>query len=344
MRPYEHGGDIYGGEHPRVDFSVNVNPLGMPPCAVAALRAGGDADTRYPDPACRALRNALAERFGVTPETILCGGGSADLVLRICLALRPRKTLVTAPTFSEYTRSASLAGSVVKEFHLQEADGFTVTTDYATAVTDDIDLVFLCNPNNPTGRLCPPETVAALAEVCRRNGAVLVVDECFLPFTEGVSALSLLSGNPHVLILRAFTKIYAMAGLRLGVLLGDEALLRRIAPYGPQWSVSTVAQRVGLAALSDPNWVEKTRRFTAWERQRMAQGLQALGLTVFPSHSNFLLVRSSLPLAEALRQQGLWVRRCENFTGLDNTYFRVGIQRSEENELLLRTLEEIVHG
>lgn len=344
MRPYEHGGDIYGGARPLVDFSVNVNPLGMPPAALDALGARPEEDVRYPDPSCRALRHALSQRFGVTPDSVLCGCGSADLILRVCLALRPKMTLVTAPAFSEYARSASLAGSAVKEFPLREETGFAVTADYAGAVTADTDLVFLCNPNNPTGRLCDSGAVEALAVACRKKGAVLVVDECFLPFTEGTSALPLLQKYPNVLILRAFTKIYAMAGLRLGVLLGDAELLSRIEPYGAQWSVSTVAQRAGLAALSQTEWAEDSRRYTAAQRQRLAERFTALGLTVYPSDSNFLLLRSPMPLPEKLRERGLWVRKCENFTGLDNTYFRVGVQRAEENELLLRAVEEIVHG
>lgn len=343
MQPYEHGGDIYAGPRPTVDFSINVNPLGMPP-QVLALSLDGDADARYPDPRCRALRQALSRRFALPEDNILCGCGSADLLFRLCAALRPQNVLLPAPTFSEYARCVRLFGGTVKEFPLSEEAGFAITEDFLQSVTPDTDMVFLCQPNNPTGRLCPPELVERLARRCREADACLVIDECFLPFTDGPSALPLLSEHPQLLILRAFTKIYAMAGLRLGVLLGDADLLRQIAPYGPQWSVSTVAQRCGLAALADTDWIPRTRQFVGAERARLTAALTALGCQVFPSDANYLLLRTPRPLAQPLKQRGLWVRKCNNFTGLSDDFIRIGIQKRGENDLLIQTIKEVLHG
>ena len=344
MQPYDHGGDVYGGPRPKVDFSVNVNPLGMPPQVVEALSLDPAADARYPDPACRALRSALAKHFSISEENNLCGNGSADLLMRICAALRPKKVLLPAPTFSEYARCVRLFGGTVKEYLLSENDGFAITEDFLQAVTPDTDMVFLCHPNNPTGRLCPPELVAKLADRCRDTDTYFVVDECFLPFTDGASVLPLLAAHPKLLVLRAFTKIYAMAGLRLGVLLGDAALLARIAPYGAQWSVSTVAQRCGVAALANEDWIPHTRQFIRIERQRMTAALASPGLTVYPSDANFLLLRTPIPLAQPLQQRGLWVRKCHNFTGLDDCFIRIGIQTPAENHLLIQSIQEVLHG
>lgn len=344
MHPYDHGGDVYGGLRPKVDFSVNVNPLGMPAQVVEALSPDPAADARYPDPACRALRSALAKHFSISEENILCGNGSADLLMRICAALQPKNVLLPAPTFSEYARCVQLLGGTVKEYTLSGNDGFAITNGFLQAVTPDTDMVFLCHPNNPTGRLCPPELVAKLADRCRDTDTYFVVDECFLPFTDGVSALPLLAEHPKLLILRAFTKIYAMAGLRLGVLLGNNALLARIAPYGAQWSVSTVAQRCGIAALTNEDWIPQTRQFIRIERQRMTAAFAACGLTVYPSDANFLLLRAPIPLAEPLKQHGLWVRKCNNFTGLDDRFIRVGIQKPAENDCLLHSIQEVLHG
>ena len=344
MQPYDHGGDVYGGPRPKVDFSINVNPLGMPPQVVEALSPDPAADARYPDPACRTLRSALANHFAISRENILCGNGGADLLMRLCAALRPKNVLLPAPTFSEYSRCVRLFGGTVKEFPLSENDGFAITNGFLQAVTPDTDMVFLCNPNNPTGRLCPPELVAKLADRCRTTDTYFVVDECFLPFTDGASALPLLADHPKLLILRAFTKIYAMAGLRLGVLLGDAALLARIAPYGAQWSVSTVAQRCGVAALTNEGWIPQTRRYVRQQRQHLASALSSLGCTVYPSDANFLLLRAPIPLAEPLQQRGLWVRKCNNFTGLDDRFIRVGIQNPAENDLLIQSIQEVLHG
>ena len=227
---------------------------------------------------------------------------------------------------------------------MSENDGFAVTDGFVDAVENDTEVVFLCNPNNPTGRLCDAEIVAKLADKCQKVGAFLVIDECFLPFTDGVSAIPLVEKNDHILILRAFTKIYAMAGLRLGFVIGNAEILKKIEPFGPQWSVSTVAQRVGLAALENTGWAEQIIPYGGFQRHLMAKKLRELGLTVYPSDSNFLLVYSPLPLADELQKRGLWVRRCGNFTGLSDNFFRIGLRLQEENELLLRTIEEVLHG
>lgn len=345
MLPYDHGGDIYGGGEIRVDFSVNTNPLGMPEAVIRAIREGTDQDVRYPDYQCRTLRRALSRRYGTPEDTILCGNGAADLIFRLCACLRPRRVLVPAPTFSEYGRSAALFGAKIAEYPLREENGFALDSGFPAAITPGTELVFLCNPNNPTGRLCDPNLLEEIVLRCGENGTVLVVDECFIEFTEGQSLLPLLAGNPHVLILRAFTKLYAMAGLRLGFLLcADAALLDRIAAYGAQWSVSTVAQRAGLAALAETDWPEKTRAFVTVQRSYLAEELTNLGLQVYPGEANYLLLRADRPVRQALLERGLMVRDGSTFSGLDENYFRVGVRTAAENQLLIDTLREVLYG
>ena len=345
MLPYDHGGDIYGGQEIRVDFSVNTNPLGMPDSVVRAIREGTDQDVRYPDYQCRALRRALSRRYGVGESSILCGNGAADLIFRICACLRPHRVLVPAPTFSEYGRSAAQFGAEIAEYRLAEENDFALDSGFLAAITPGTDLVFLCNPNNPTGRLCDPELLEEIVLQCGENGTVLVVDECFIEFTGGRSLLPLLEGNPHLLILRAFTKLYAMAGLRLGFLLNaDPALLDRIAAWGAEWSVSTVAQRAGLAALDEEDWLERTRDLVARERRWLTEQLTALGLTVYPAQANYLLFRAPWSVREALLEKGVMVRDCTSFRGLDDRDFRIGIKTRAENEILIETLQEVLYG
>ena len=202
-------------------------------------------------------------------------------------------------------------------------------------------MVFLCNPNNPTGSLAEPGTVAATLEACSRVGAVLVVDECFLPFTDGPSCKGLLQEYPNLIVLRAFTKLYAMAGLRLGYLLcsgGD--LIGRIAAWGQCWSVSTPAQVAGLAALSLPDWEERTRRYLRTERPRVAGRLRELGFPVYPSDSSFLLFRGEETLWDQAMERGVMLRACGNFPGLDTGFYRIGLKGQPQNEALLEVLAE----
>ena len=218
-----HGGDWAGYRarfgHDALDFSANVSPLGLPQGVADAIVAALPTAERYPDPLCRELRTALSRAEQLPEPWILCGNGAADLIYRLVWALKPRRALLPAPTFAEYAAALESVGCEVKRKTLHEADDFAVTEAFVQAVNQSIDLVFLCQPNNPTGQITPPELVQRLVRRCADCGAVLVVDECFLDFLQRRDALTakpLLQTAPNLVILKAFTKLYAMAGVRLG--------------------------------------------------------------------------------------------------------------------------------
>ncbi len=322
MMDAPHGGDIYAYDRDLLDFSVNLNPLGMPDRVLRAIREHAEEYDRYPDPHCRALRRALSVRESVPEKWLVFGNGAADLIVRLCMVLKPKRALLPAPTFSEYEKAVRLAGGEVRRFFLRQEAGYQVTADYADAVQPGDSVVFLCNPNNPTGALAEPGTVEALLSACGQVGAVLVVDECFLPFTDGRSCQSRLRAYPNLMVLRAFTKLYAMAGLRLGYLMcADEDLAGRIGAWGQSWSVSAPAQVAGLAAVSEEGWPERTRRFLRMERPWMTDALGALGFFVYPSHSNFLLFQARPDLWDRAMARGVMLRPCSNFPGLDGSVF-----------------------
>ena len=342
MMDAPHGGDIYAYDRDLLDFSVNLNPLGMPDRVLRAVREHAEEYDRYPDPHCRALRRALSVRESVPEKWLVFGNGAADLIVRLCMVLKPKRALLPAPTFSEYEKAVRLAGGEVRRFFLRQEAGYQVTADYADAVQLGDSVVFLCNPNNPTGALAEPGTVEALLSACGQVGAVLVVDECFLPFTDGRSCQSWLRAYPNLMVLRAFTKLYAMAGLRLGYLMcADEDLAGRIGAWGQSWSVSAPAQVAGLAAVSEEGWPERTRRFLRMERPWMTDALGALGFFDYPSHSNFLLFQARPDLWDRAMARGVMLRPCSNFPGLDGSYFRIGLKKRVQNEMLLQVLKEI---
>lgn len=345
MRRYEHGGDIYEDDGLLLDFSVNTNPLGMPESVKQAIIEHIPEYARYPDPACRALRSALAAQHGFAPSTALCGNGTSELISALCAGLSPRRVVTLAPTFSEYERMATLSGGEVCEHRLLETDDFSLTERILKELTLQTDMLFLCNPNNPTGRLADPTLLGRIAKVCRDNGTLLILDECFIDFSRGKSMLPQLKEYPNLLILQAFTKIYAMAGLRLGTLYcADERLLARIAEPMPTWNVSGVAQAAGIAALKKTGWIEDTRRLVENERAFMTAAFRDLGLTVYKSDANFLLIKSERPLYAPLREHGILVRSCANFTGLDERYLRIGLKTHRENMALLRAVSEVLDG
>ena len=235
MMQLVHGGDWAGYRaqygQDALDFSANVSPLGLPEGVAKAITAALATADRYPDPLCRALRAKLAVHETVPAEHILCGNGAADLIFRLVWAAKPRTALLPAPTFAEYAAALETAGCTVRRHFLREIEDFAVTEAFISAVDEDTDMVFLCQPNNPTGQLTPLALVEALLHRCEACGALLVVDECFLDFlpqSEVLSAKKLLA-SPNLIILKAFTKLYGMAGVRLGYCLcSNTALLEKM--------------------------------------------------------------------------------------------------------------------
>ena len=331
------------GTSPLLDFSVNVNPLGPSPRALAAAHDALSGIDAYPDCESRALTHALAAAHGVPAESIVCGAGASDLIWRLAAALRPRRAIVCAPTFSEYAEAATRFGAAVFEVSLSEEDGFEVPRDFARAIEGPGDIAFLCNPNNPTGRPVSADVLAAAADRCEDAGALLVVDECFLGFLPDADARSLAAraaASNHVAVLSAFTKLYGMAGLRLGYLIcGNESIVEGVRAAGQVWPVSSVAEAAGVAALRDADYLARTRRAVAEERAWLAREMSALELAVVPSSANYLLFRAPAgDLAQKLCERGILVRTCTSFSGLSAFWYRVAVRTHAENEALVRAL------
>ena len=349
MTQLTHGGDWAGYRaqygHDALDFSANVSPLGLPQGVANAIAAALPHADRYPDPLCRALRAKLAPHEGIPAESILCGNGAADLIFRLAWAAKPRTALVTAPTFAEYAAALDTAGCEVKRFYLEEAENFAVTDALVDAVDESIDMVFLCQPNNPTGQLASPELVKKLLCRCEECRAILAVDECFLDFlpdADGWTTKPLLeSGN--LVILKAFTKLYGMAGVRLGYCLcGDETLLEKMQTAGQPWAVSSLAQAAGVAALKETAYVDEVRALIARQRPVLTAGLRALGLRVIDGKANYLLFRAPADLNERLRPLGTQVRSCANYPGLGPEWYRTAVRTAPENARLLELMKEVL--
>ena len=347
-----HGGDWagfaaqYGAEAPLLDCSANVSPLGLPAGVAKALADCVDRCSRYPDPLCRALCGAIGEAEGVPAEWVLCGNGAADLIWRAALALKPARALVTAPTFAEYQAALEAAGCRVEAYRLREENDFALDEAFLPAIRPGVGMVFLCEPNNPTGRTTPRPLLERVLARCREAGAVLVVDECFGDFLEDPAAHTLkgsLANYPNLVILKAFTKIYGMAGVRLGYLLGsDEGLLDRLRRAGQPWAVSTPAQEAGLAALKEAEYVRQVRALIARQRPILAAGLRALGCRVVEGEANYLLFRCETPLIQPLRRRGILLRSCGNYEGLDDTWYRTAVRTGPENARLLAAIKEVL--
>lgn len=408
-----HGGDWMGyemeyGKEP-LDFSMNVNPFGIPEEVAKAIAGAAPLAFRYPDPECRRLRTALSGQEGVPAEWILCGSGAADLIDRIALACggmqgdaqrneasslrgegKARYALVTAPTFSEYEEALIRCGWSVGHWPLKVEDGFAMTEEFLSTMEANgnglpgelnrPDILFLCEPNNPTGVTTDRLLLERILRACCRAGIILVIDECFHEFLdepEEHTMKAFLAEYPNLILLRAFTKFYGMAGVRLGYCLcSDPEMLNRIKKAGQPWNVSLLAEEAGLAALKEDGWAEKTRQLIRTERTWLRQRLQELGAEYISGEANYLLFRwpadgkrpescmepadSGKPgpgaapageeetacetLAKGLRRRGILIRSADNYAGLGAGWYRTAVRMREENQQLITALEEIGSG
>ncbi|MBR1705056.1 MAG: aminotransferase class I/II-fold pyridoxal phosphate-dependent enzyme [Clostridia bacterium] len=362
---FPHGGD-YTGKY--LDFSASLSPLGVPASVRSALAAlaEGEGLASYPDPYCTELRRAIAAKEEVTEEAVLCGNGAADLIHRTVRALQPKTALILEPTFFEYEKALSESGCDIRKYYLKEnrnefgnlcADSFGLKEEFLDALTPDLDLVFVCSPNNPTGRSIPEALMERILKTAQENGTIVFWDACFADFCDledGADRQAKsdaflrrsVQAYPNLILLKSFTKTYAIPGLRLGYLLcSDEEKTAYIAKWGAPWSVSTAAQVAGLAALKDETYLQRARLYVSEEKLRVWLALLQLGVFCRRGDGNFLLIRTEREdLPKRLKDRGILVRDCSNFDGLDAHYIRVAIRTRNENDQLLDALWAELEG
>lgn len=343
-----HGGDLYA-RPVKLDFSANTNPLGTPESVRRAVMESAETLNQYPDPYCRELIAALSEFEQTPPEYLLCGCGAAELIFSFCTAVKPKRALELAPTFSEYSAALAAVGCPVERYPLRRENGFTLTEDFLEALQrKDCEVLFLCNPNNPTGRIIDPELLEKISLLCHNRGIRLFLDECFLDLSDQGRQLSLkekLRAQPGLFLLKAFTKSYGMAGLRLGYCLsGDRELLTAMGRCVQPWNVSLPAQRAGVAALGETAFLEQTRAVIRTQRGWLKEQLEHMGIDVCPAQANYLLLYHEKPLYELLLRQGILVRDCSNYHGLGPGWIRVAVRRAEENQVLTGAIQAALNG
>lgn len=344
---YGHGGDIYRYKD-ILDFSVNVNPLGPPESVIEAAKQGVELAAAYPDSRCRRLREKLAQKQNFAIENYVFGNGAADLIYTLVLAEKPKRALLPVPAFSEYEQALKTVGCEIKYYNTKQNDFFCIDKDFLKEFDEEIDIVFLCSPANPSGHAIDKELLQQTAEQCERLGIRLVLDECFVEFLLEPEKYSILSDTANfrkLFILRAFTKIYAMPGLRLGYgVSSDQDLLERMAQVSQPWSVSVPAQEAGIAALAEEDYVRNGRELVSCERRYLEKKLNESGIKFVSSDVNFILLYTEKDLFEEMKKRGILIRDCSNYRGLGQGWYRIAVRSHEENRCLAHALEEIYAG
>jgi threonine-phosphate decarboxylase len=351
---HEHGGNVFAiarslGIPPEsiTDFSASINPLGMAPGVRDALASCVEHLLHYPDKGAAELKECLAVYHGVSASQIAVANGSTELIHLMPRVVGGGRGLIVAPAFAEYGCALEKAGWQIDYFTLVHDDDFALSLPaLQEKLTAGYDMLFVCNPGNPTGGLIPKHEIAALLELCRDSGTFLVLDEAFIDFCEEDSAKDLVGGFERAVLLRSMTKFFAIPGLRLGYAIGAPGTISAIAALQDPWSVNTAAQVAGIASLSDSAYCERTRSYVAGERDRLASALAGFPmLRAFPSRANYLLVQilndcSASELRSRLLEKGVLIRDCSNFQGLDGSFFRVAVRLGEENDRLVELLRQ----
>jgi L-threonine-O-3-phosphate decarboxylase len=353
MKTFGHGGNVrllarLAGKAPGdiLDFSANINPLGPPEWALSLVQSRFRDIEHYPDPDSASLTEAISVRYGVERENIIVGNGSTEILYLLPHVLPSGPVVIPVPAYVDYAHVFRVSRLPVTLVPLKEQMAFKPDMGDISASLPASGAIVLGQPNNPTGMLYDAPGLRLLA---RRHPSVLfIVDEAFGDFVESMDSMT--HDRPsNVLVLLSLTKIFAIPGIRLGCAVADAEIVGRLKAVQPPWSVNVIAQMIGEGALKDREYVEKSRSLVAGQRRRLTERLRLMGcFTVYPGQANFLLLRIDRAgmdvsrIAEKLLAEGIAIRRCHNFAGLDDRFFRIAVRTETENERLLASLEKIV--
>lgn len=356
-----HGGNInlaskkYGIPKEKIiDFSANINPLGPSQKIYEAITSNIDAIVNYPDPDCTELKDVLADYLGIDRDLILMGNGAAELIYLLVRVTGCKKALIPVPTFCEYGLSVLSQGGEIIEVEMEEKEGFRLPVEKIIKLIPMADLLFICSPNNPTGRLVEREAIEKIIEVSASHGVLVVVDEAFMDFVQKRMLYTMMPAvgkSANLAVLYSLTKFFGIPGLRLGAIAAPKGLIKRMDASKDPWNVNVLAQVAGVAGLNDLAHIERTNMMLNREKLFVFEELQNIpGLCPLPGAANFILLNvagsgfKSNELTELLGRRGILVRDCHGFSGLAGRYIRIAVKKRPENENLLSAIKDIMGG
>lgn len=340
-----HDVDPYKNEN-FIEFSTNINPLGMPSSVREAAVRGIEASEHYPDCLNEKLMEGIAAREQVKKEQIICTNGASELFYAVCQAVKPKKALLAVPFYSEYKTALESVNCEIEYYDLKKEKGFLMESDFISHLNEEIEMIFLSNPNNPVGNLIDPWLLGQIAKKCEEKEIVCVIDECsleFCPNGKDQSMTAHLEEYPHIVVVKAFTKLYAMPGLRLGYgICGKELQAEKMKGCIQACNVSVPAQEAGIAALKEQEFLEESVRCIQKEKQYLMESLKdGLAKRVYEGEANYMLFEAEPELYERLRERGILIRECSNYMGLEKGFYRIAVRSRRENERLVETWKQL---
>lgn len=356
-----HGGNIYKtakeygiGQDEILDYSANINPLGVPESVRKNIISTMDKLTNYPDPECTDLKAGISAYVGIPQENIIVGNGASEIIFLLFEALEIKSLLLPAPTFAEYAKAAQRLKVEIKYFEMKEEDDFRLNVEsLMESITEGMDAILLCNPNNPTSKLVSKAGLLTLLEYAKTKNIVVILDEAFIELTcegTGSSMAEYIPLYDKLFIVRAFTKLFAIPGLRLGYGVGDREIIRKMWHKKMPWSVNSFACSLGNIFSEEQAYLHKTALWLAAEKERFYAELCKLEkLKVFEPQANFILLKileeglSSSQLRDRFARKGILIRDASNFTFLNDSYIRIAVKDRESNERFMRVVRKVMY-
>ena len=333
-----------------ISFSANVNPLGISPKLRENLTDKIDAITSYPDRDYTSLRKEIASYSNVNIENIIVGNGATELISLFIKIIKPKNALVVGPTYSEYERELNLEGGQVSYHQLEEEKDFQLDLDRLKKdLESDMDLLIICNPNNPTSSAITNKDMEEILKACKKNNIFLMVDETYVEFVEDINKISsapLSRQYDNIIVLRGISKFFAAPGLRLGYgICGNKDLINEINRQKNPWSINSLAAVAGEIMFTDEEYIKETRRLISTERERIYSILASnRNVKCYKPSANFMLVKilkegiSSRNLFQAAIKEGYMIRDCSTFPFLGDKFIRFCFMSPEDNDKLIELL------
>jgi len=362
LKPCHHGGEVWEAEKKTglarekiMDFSSNINPLGFSQKAGDTIKDNLEQIQVYPDSASTALREAIAASFGgIDLNNVVVGNGSTELIYLFAESFLEKGdvAIIPAPTFGEYENAVRKAGGEPR--HIKLSNDFRIEPNIFSGEMKDAKMAFMCNPNNPTSILTPYNVLVEMIEEALEEDVLLFLDEDFLEFVDEEKQVSLvdeIDDYPNLFILQSFTKVYGLTGLRIGYGIASEEIIKLLSNAKIPWNVNCLAQAAAMTALTDREHLKKTQELIKTERAYLSRELKRIdSFKLYPADANFIFMDiresgfTSAQLKEKMLKEGILIRDCSSFSGLDDYYIRVAVKTRQENERLLEAFAKVVEN
>lgn len=356
MKALKHGGNTLEiskkfniDENKIIDFSTNINPLKIPKLLKKELKKGIKNLEKYPDNSFSKEKEALALLYNLKDECVLTGNGATEIIFLIIRALKPKNVLIPAPCFSEYQKACEVYDANVTHYEISEKNNFKLDVDHLILnITKETDMVFVCNPNNPTSQIVEKKDMLKLASFCKKNNTILVIDQAFSDFSQvDISLSDEILNYDNLIIIKALTKILAIPGLRVGYCLSNEKIINKMQQFKEPWTLNSLAS-IAIKTFPRLNkYLEKTKKWFSKEKDYLYNNLNKMpNIKVYPPNCNFILIKllkyDANYVFEKMLDYNILIRNCSNFMYLNESYIRIAIKDRKSNKKLIFALNEVI--